>query len=138
MMEKNELLKQQQEKLAKALAHLDFSYNKVKTMSNDLKSLDDEALEVWESFSIRFARVVDMYLTRYLRTKTLIEDPGFSGSLRDFVNFSEKMGWLENADKWMTLRELRNVIAHDYSEKDLGQFYNQLRENSPMLLEIKF
>jgi len=137
-MQKEQLLKQQQEKLQKALAHLEFSYKKVKAMSSDLKNLDDESLEIWESFAIRFARVVDMYLTRYLRTRALIEDPGFNGSLRDFVNFSEKMGWLDDANRWMTLRELRNVIAHDYSEKDLGQFYSQLRDNCPLLLEIKF
>lgn len=137
MTEKQNLLAQQWQKLEKAQAHLDYSYQKVKSLSDDVQSLDDESLEVWESFAIRFARVVDMYLMRYLRTRILLEDPGFSGSLRDYVNFAEKLKLIDSADVWMGLRELRNVVAHDYSEKDLGKLYAQLREQCPILLKIK-
>lgn len=34
---------------------------------------------------------------------------GFSGSLRDFVNQAEKLGYIENAETWMGIRELRNI-----------------------------
>jgi hypothetical protein len=124
-------------KLLKALKHLSYSYEKVKKLSTDVAELDDETLETWESFAARFSRVSDMFLTRYLRSKVLLTDPGFSGSLRDFLNQAEKLDMIEGADTWMSIRELRNISAHDYSEQDLSAFFNRLLEECPSLLAIQ-
>lgn len=127
----------QKRKLNKAISHLEYSYHKVKQLPCDVANLDDETLETWESFSARFSRVADIFLTRYLRTLVLIHDPGFSGSLRDFVNQGEKLGVIEDVPAWMAIRELRNISAHDYSEKDLSQFFKRLLTECPRLLAIK-
>ena len=126
----------QKRKLQKAIAHLEYSYNKVKKLSSDAASLDDESLETWESFAARFSRVADMFLSRYLRSIVLMNDPGFSGSLRDFVNQAEKLGIINNANVWMAIRELRNISAHDYSEQDLSEFFKRLLLECPKLLAI--
>lgn len=126
----------QQEKLKKALKHLDYSYKKVAKLSPDVENLDEETLETWESFAARFARVCDVFLARYLRTLVLIEDPGFSGTMRDFLNISEKMGLIESAKDWLALRELRNITAHEYSDKDMSMFFITLRDSCPKLLAI--
>lgn len=94
-------------------------------------------LETWESFAARFSRVSEIFLTRYLRTLILSDDPGFTGTLRDFMNQAEKLGIIDRTDTWMEIRAFRNMAAHDYSEKDLAQFFNALRQHCPKLLSIR-
>lgn len=133
----DEHLNNQKRKLLKALEHLAYSYKKVISLPTQIASLDEESLEVWESFAARFSRVADIFLTKYLRSLVLANDPGFNGTLRDFVNYAEKLKIIDNADSWMSIRELRNITAHDYSEKDLEQFFSILRRECPRLLKIK-
>lgn len=127
----------QKRKLLKALEHLDYSYKKVLTLPEQVEKLDEESLETWESFAARFSRVVDIFLARYLRTRILIEDPGFSGTLRDYINQAEKLNLLNDAEEWLAIRELRNISAHDYSEKDLSIFFGRLKQECSKLLAIK-
>ena len=65
------------------------------------------------------------------------QDPGFSGTLRDFVNQGEKLKLFDSADQWMAIRELRNISAHEYSDKDLVGFFKRLKQECPLLLNIK-
>jgi hypothetical protein len=132
-----ELLETQKRKLKKAIEHLEYSYQKVLKLSEDAALLDEEGLETWESFAARFARVTELFLVQYLRTCVLITDPGFSGSLRDFINQGEKLHFIDNAQSWLAIRELRNITAHDYSEKDLTAFFRRLKQECPRLLQIK-
>ena len=131
------LLAISQQKLLKALRHLDYSYQKIQKLPVDVTQLDEESLETWESFSARFARVADIFLTRFLRAYVLTNDPGFEGTLRDFVNQGEKLGLIDDARVWMGIRELRNITSHDYSENDLTQFFSRLKTETPRLLKIK-
>lgn len=131
------LLTVQRRKLSKAITHLVYSYKKIQSLTSNPDMLDEESMEVWESFASRFARVADMFLMRYLRTQIMNSDPGFSGSMRDFVNQGEKLGLLDDANAWMNIRELRNVTAHDYSEEELAYFFERLRRECPRLLAIK-
>lgn len=131
------LLKDTRRKLLKALDHLDYSYRKVLQLPEDARQLDEESLETWESFSARFSRVADIFMSRYLKTLVLKNDPGFSGSLRDVVNQGEKLLALDDAKAWMAVRELRNISAHDYSEEDLTEFFKRLKKEAPRLLKIR-
>jgi len=130
------LLAQSQQKLLKALRHLDYSYNKIKFLPIDVKKMDEESLETWESFAARFSRVADIFLMQFIRSYILTNDPGFEGTLRDFVNQAEKLGIIDDARAWMGIRELRNLSAHDYSENDLSQFFDRLKAEAPRLLKI--
>ncbi len=131
------MIAEQKEKLIKALMHLEYSYRKILLLPEDLNQLNEETLETWESFASRFERVSDIFLTKYLRARVLEQDPGFIGSLRDVVNQGEKLGYLENAESWMAIRELRNISAHEYTDKDLAMFFRRLKQEAPLLLEIK-
>ncbi len=126
----------QQEKLKKALKHLDYSYKKILTLPMDIEKLDEETLETWESFAARFARVSDIFLSRYMRTLVLLEDPGFSGTMRDFLNIAEKKGFIDSAKEWLMIRELRNITAHEYSDSDMAVFFMSLKNKCPMLLKL--
>ncbi len=131
------LLEISRQKLLKALKHLEYSYHKVISLPADVGQLDEESLETWESFAARFARVADIFLSRFVRAYVLIDDPGFEGSLRDFVNQGEKLGIICDARAWMGIRELRNITAHDNEENDLTQFFLRLKNEAPRLLSLK-
>ncbi len=133
----NNLLATSHQKLLKALTHLEYSYRKIKDLPTDAAQLSEESLEIWESFAVRFARVSDIFLTRFIRAYVLSNDPGFEGILRDFVNQGEKLGLIDDARAWMSIRELRNITAHDYSENDLGHFFARIRLEAPRLLNIR-
>jgi hypothetical protein len=134
---KIKLINDQKDQLLKALHHLAYSFKKLANMPQNINTEDEELLETWESFSVRFARVVDLFLARFVRTYILYHDPGFKGSLRDHINMAEKLSLIEDANWWLSLRELRNVTANEYNEKDLIQFYQRLFTECPKLLELK-
>ena len=123
--------------LKKALSHLEYSFEKVQTLQPPGYESNDELLETWESFAARFARVADIFLARYIRTRVLIGDPGFRGTLRDFLNQAEKMELIRNSLDWLEIRELRNVLAHEYTESNIKELYLKLKELCPKLLTIK-
>ncbi len=103
-----------------ALNTLNHSWNKVKTMSLpqvETKNLDD--FEPWEALTSRFARCTDIFLSKYIRLEILELDPGFRGEMRDYLDKAEKAGLVSSADKWMSIRELRNKIAHEYTKEDI-------------------
>ena len=134
----DELIKIQKEEIQSALDYLVYSLNKVKKLSNEPSQLDPETLETWESFVSRFARVSDIFLAKYLRSRILNADPGFRGELRDYVDQAEKSGHISSADKWMEVRELRNKIAHEYTKSDLSQLFKDVLAYTPFIIdEIK-
>ncbi|MHB1947952.1 MAG: hypothetical protein ACYCQI_07555 [Gammaproteobacteria bacterium] len=137
MTPRQEFFEDQKNKLTKAIEHLECSYNKIFRLPEQLDQLDEESLETWESFAARFGRVADIFLMKYLRAYVLLQDPGFAGSLRDFVNQGEKLGIIDSAEMWMSIRELPNISAHEYTDKDLVEFFKRLKQDAPRLLAIK-
>ncbi len=125
------------EQLLKALKHLDYSYKKSLSLSMLESEMDEETLETWEGFSSRFARVVDLLITKYLKVSILLHDPAFDGSFRDLLDYAEKIKLIESADFYMKMREIRNIHAHDYREDKLILFLSDLKAYAPELLKIK-
>ena len=136
MTDYKKILCEQQIKLEKALSHLRYTYEKIQKLPDDCSQLNEEELETWESFAARFGRASDIFLMRYLRTRILEEDPGFIGTLRDFLLRAEKMNLIDDAKKWLAIRELRNLSAHEYVEEGLTKFYRLLKKHAPELLSI--
>ena len=67
----------------------------------------------------------------------IIQDPGFTGSFRDFLNQAEKLHLVDDVELWMSIRELRNISAHDYTDKDLTLFFKRLQQETPLLIALK-
>lgn len=124
-------------KLEKSLDHLEYSYQKVNTLTEKVAEMDDETMEVWESFTARLGRSSDIFLNRYLRTILLLQDPGYEGSLRDSLNKAAKMGMISDIQVWLEIRELRNVAVHDYNDNTLSEIYHRLKEVAPLLLSLR-
>ncbi len=127
-----------QDKLKIALAHLDYSFKKVVKLPADVEILNEEMLQTWESFTIRFIRVCDIFLSRYVPMLVRFEDPSFSGNLHDFLNAAEKMEIISSAKEWLTIQELVNMTTHEYSDEDISIYYARLRDICPKLLAITF
>jgi hypothetical protein len=121
--------------LSKAITHLEYSQKKVITLPKRLLDNDEESLETWESFAARFSRVVDIFLTKFIKLKVKENDPGFDGTLRDFLNHAEKMKLISDVDRWMSTRELRNIQAHDYTEEQLENFLTALQTETEFVLK---
>ena len=136
-MDYSALLKDTSVKLEKALVHLEYSFRKVQKLPDDLSKMDEEAMETWESFSSRFSRVSDIFTMQFIRTRVAIDEPGFKGSTRDYLNKAEKLNLISDAKTWVTIRELRNVEAHEYNDDDLTAFYRKLKSLCPELLAIR-
>ena len=135
---KHEILDKAKIELLKSLKHLKYSYNKTRKISLNQKRLENEqVLESFEGLASRFSRTSDIFISRYLRTFILIREPGFRGSLLDYLNQAEKLGLIENATLWAEIREIRNSASHKYSFTDLVVFFGRLVELTPHLLKLK-
>ena len=128
---------QSAEALKKAREHLVYSFRKVQKISLS-RELTEEELETFESFSSRFARFSDMIISKHLRRMALEKDPAFRGSVIDLLNQAEKFGWIESAETWKRIRQLRNVAAHEYEAEDYKKLYQELVTLTPSLLDVSF
>ena len=131
----NELVTKNKDMLFKSLEYLDYSYKKVVKLKFD--TTDFEELETWECFMARFARSIDIFISKYLRSRVLFEEPGYRGSLRDFLNTAEKLGFIEDSLHWIELKEIRNMQAHEYTETKLAKFFKLALEKAPSVLKLK-
>lgn len=122
------------EYLLKATKHLEYSLNKSHVLPKELDKNTEESLEGWEGLTARFARVVDIFLTKYIKAKVKSDDPIFDGTLRDYLNMAEKAKLIENVDHWLSLRELRNIQAHDYTNEAFQQFITAIQLESQFVL----
>lgn len=135
MTDYKKVLSIQARKLKKALQHLRYSFERIKTMSID--NLNEQQLADWESFVARFSRASDIYLTKFLRSSILLDDPGFDGTFRDILNRAEKLNLLEETDVWLAIRDLRNKAAHEYDEENLLKLFEGMRKLAIPLLDIE-
>jgi hypothetical protein len=136
-MVKNETITEFKKQALKALIQLEKSFKKVSKLSPDINTLSDEECETWEAFSSRFARASDILISKYFRALILQADPGWRGTLRDSLDQVEKLKVISSADEWLSIRELRNSAAHEYTDEDLSHFHEKLRQKTPTLLALK-
>jgi hypothetical protein len=91
-----------------------------------------EQLERLESLSSRFARLADLLIQRIFRLVDAIELTG-GGSVLDRIYRAEKRGWT-NAAELIRIRELRNLIAHEYATEKMPEIYAAVATLAPLLL----
>jgi len=100
--------------LEKATEHLGYSIDRVRDLKGKSQWTPEE-LERFESLASRFSRLADLHIQRVMR---LIDDLELApqGSLLDRIEWAEKRGWIAARDL-VRIRELRNLIAHEYAEE---------------------
>lgn len=129
------LLLKQKAILLKALNRLKLSKKKIDKMNLEL-DLSDDQLETLESFSARFSRAVDLFVSKYLRTLLLTQDPGYQGTVIDSLNKAEKLGLISDAKKWEEMRRMRNIVAHDYLDEELISSIKEMKQMATFILNL--
>jgi len=130
------LLLEECENLQSASTHLRFSMDRTRELILRVRDeMSSEELERLESLASRFARLADMLIQRVMRLVDEIElSP--SGSVLDRVYRAEKRGWVERAEVLVRIRELRNLIAHEYAADKMAEIYEAVFTLSPELDQI--
>ncbi len=67
----------------KAIKHLEFSLNKINKIPKEFDIDDNNILEIFESFTSRFARLSDIIAKKLIRLLILRDDPSFDGGFMD-------------------------------------------------------
>jgi len=129
----SELLSSQFQLMEKSRGKLEQSFTQCQKIS--LEAELTEADEVaFEALTARFSRLSDYLLQRLFRTVDVIELDD-TGTVRDRINRAEKKGWIQNAEKFVEIRTLRNVIAHEYGDEEVIAIYRKVILFTPILLE---
>lgn len=130
------LLVEECENLQSASAHLRFSMERTRELIPRVRDeISSEELERLESLASRFARLADMLIQRVMRLVDEIELTP-SGSVLDRIYRAEKRGWVNRADVLVRIRELRNLIAHEYAADKMAEIYEAVFMLSPELDKI--
>lgn len=90
-------------------------------------------LEKMEAFTARFARVLDIYTQKILKTTDVLEGYG-EGSLRDILSRCEKAGIINDAQLILKWRILRNEIAHDYIPSEQRRIFFEVQDVADALI----
>ena len=128
---KIELLQEELDGLQLAAGHLQYSVERCRDLIGR-DALPPEQLERLESLTSRFARLADLLIQRIFRLLDEIELID-SGSILDRIYRAEKRGWA-NASELINIRELRNLIAHEYAADKMLEIYEAVATMSPILL----
>jgi uncharacterized protein YutE (UPF0331/DUF86 family) len=125
------LLEQALGELANARRHLDFSFQQVAALPAALEGATEKQLESVEAFTGRFARSVDLLVNKVLRTLDRMElNP--EGSLLDIIHRAEKRGLVGRAEDLREMKDVRNMIAHDYAGARAAEIFAWCREQKPV------
>ncbi len=124
-------------KIIKSLRYLNYTYQRVQTLPTNPKEMTDPQLETWDSFSTRFTRSADIFLSKYIKAAVQYDDPAFDGKFRDYLNKAEKFNLIDSVNTWIEIRELRNVVVHEYSDEDLEKILQKMLKFTPLLLDLE-
>lgn len=130
-----ELLAAALAELTLARRHLDYSFEQIARLPWNLEGVDESQLESIEAFCTRFARTVDLVVNKVLRSLDRAELLS-QGTLLDVVNRAEKRGFVPRAGELREMKDVRNIIAHDYAGIKLAEVFVYCREQKPVLDDL--
>lgn len=111
---------------------MDYSFQQVAGLPEDLEGVDAGQLESVEAFSSRFARTVDLLVNKVLRS---LDRMGLlpQGTLLDVVNRADKRGFIQRVADLREMKDVRNIIAHDYAGAKASEIFVYCRGQKPAL-----
>lgn len=127
------LLKEEWQLLQKSILSLKQSLLKCKSigLKNDYSFEEQES---FDSLSSKFNRTSDLFTQKVLRTTWILLHEGFVPFI-DTMNTAEKMNIIKNANEMISIRDLRNQIAHEYIPEALFALIPEVIELSDGLIE---
>ena len=112
-----------------------FERSLVKCRDLDFSSpISFETEESLDALSSKFSRVSDIFTQKVLKTFIFVlrED---APTFLDRMNLCEKLGIIPSAEELIAIRDLRNIIAHEYLSENLVEIYMEIIELSDNLLK---
>lgn len=128
--------------IKKEISHLQYSLEQIKSIeftpeNTSRLETDQELAETVEAFVSRFARLQDNVGDKLLPNwlKALGEK---TGAAIDNLDKAEKFGLLDSADRWLEIRQLRNLMVHEYIESPevLGNALESAKAYCAVLMEF--
>ena len=91
--------------------------------ADDYTHLNKDDRRLMDQFAYRYTRLQDDMGTRLMPSvlKALGEDIAPMSAIDRFTRL-EQLGWLQSADDWLMLRQVRNQFAHDYPDSPTERF----------------
>lgn len=84
-----------------------------------LRLLNDEAVQDWDQFILRFTKLQDTMGARlFPALLDYLQEPYEDRPMLDKLHRLEKLGFIPKLEDWQSLRVIRNRFAHDYPEDD--------------------
>jgi hypothetical protein len=125
-----EILKENLYAVNLSLNRLMYSYEKCSAIC--LKdSYSEEEFEAFEAMTSRYARTTDMLINKVLRSLDAVEYID-GGTVIDATYNTEKRG-IADAQELRKLKDLRNLITHEYVTEKLIRFFDKVLEFTPLL-----
>lgn len=83
------------------------------------------------AFRVRFSEFQE-HLGKAMRAIAREEEQG-TEPFSFVLNYMEKLGIIDTAERWKLIRELRNAVNHEYEENEqrLSEFFLALVESTP-------
>jgi len=78
--------------------------------------------EPYDALSDRFLRAFESSL-KFFRTWERVREADVSETFRDLLLRMEKVGFIGDLATWITLRDLRNRVVHDYLPDEIAALY---------------
>ena len=120
--------------LEKSMHALNYSYDKCKAIG-EKNEYDLEEQESFEALTSRFARTSDILTQKVFKTLFILLQENIKTAI-DAAYFLEKLDVVEKADDLLNIRELRNQIAHEYVESNLGDLFHDVLNYVPEMKKI--
>jgi len=91
--------------------------------TDDYTHLNKEDRRLLDQFAYRYTRLQDDMGARLMPAvlKALGEDIAPMSAIDRFARL-EQLGWLDSADNWLVLRQVRNQFVHDYPDSPTERF----------------
>lgn len=102
-------------------------------------NLDENQIRCMDQFIFRFSKLQDAMGAKIFRyVLEYLDEDIVTLPMRDILNLLERYHFIDSADEWGYIRELRNEIAHDYPllENDIVSVLNELISKVPILKNI--
>ena len=121
--------------LQRARRVLEKSYVKCGEITVPFPVEDDEKLETIEALTSRFARAADILTQRVGKSiVALVREE--APSVIDRVYVLEKVGAIVSAETLIAIRDIRNEIAHEYTEEGIQKIFEKCMPLVPKLLAM--
>ena len=97
--------------------------------TDNLKTLTPDQISFTDQLIYRFSQLQDTIGNKLF--PLIIEGLGEDSRNKPFIdilNRLEKLSIIDSADKWLSLREIRNIVTHEYPDNDeeIADGLNQL------------